>query len=312
MQSSTSSSFSASTSWAQPQQHTTLDAFQQPRQTYQSGYLLSAVQGNPLPAQGQRFENPAPIPTKSKSHHLLPHTSSSDYGSDTLFDRSRARQNMMDEDAPPINSVADIIGQAQADPHAASKKLAGPAESPRRLGISSTRSPPPSQQQQQQTTYYVVVFGFPPEEYAQTANLFAASGETTAPQPCTHEGGNWFKIGFRSQYDFNRALRRNGELINGTYMIGVLPVDADSDVPVTGNAPRGMDMSLSPVPSGMGRSQTFASFGKQLSLNPATAAFKPAPAAQPAQRSSVIFGDGEKPKEDNSWGGKLSDMIFGW
>lgn len=74
-----------------------------------------------------------------------------------------------------------------------------------------------------------------------------------------------------------------------------------------------MDVVMSTgAPSGIGRSQTFASFGKPLSLSPAAAAYKPNPAAQPSKRSSVVFTEGEKPKDDNSWGGKISDMIFGW
>lgn len=84
-------------------------------------------------------------------------------------------------------------------------------------------------------------------------------------------------------------------------------------MPMSPSASRGMFGAQDSGPSqSIARSQTFASFGKPLSLNPATAAFKPAPAAQPSKRSSVMFTEGEKPKEDNSWGGKISDMIFGW
>ena len=80
-----------------------------------------------------------------------------------------------------------------------------------------TRSPPPPAPQ----VRYVVVFGFPPEHAAQTATMFAASADTTPPE---HEGGNWFRIGYRNYWDYERALRRNGEIVNGSFMIGVIPV----------------------------------------------------------------------------------------
>ncbi|EJD47932.1 hypothetical protein AURDEDRAFT_113210, partial [Auricularia subglabra TFB-10046 SS5] len=301
MQSSTSSSFTASGSWAQQPQQPMLDAFQQPRQTYQSGYLMSSLQGNPMPANGQRFDNPAPLPTKSKSHHLLARSSSSDYGSDSLFDRSHARQSMMDEDAPPVNSVADMISKAQPDQSTSKRGLASPAQA-QKLGT-PTRSPPPITPQ----VRYVLVFGFPPEHAGQMATMFAASADTTQPE---HEGGNWFRIGYRNHWDYERALRRNGEIVNNSFMIGVLPADGDAD-PHTPGAPRGLIAHTPSTPGtsgGIGRSQTFSSFGKPLTLAPSAAAYKPAAPASAPQRSSVVIDN----KNDAGWGSKISDMIFGW
>jgi len=41
-----------------------------------------------MPSNNQRFDNPALLPTKAKAHHLA-HSTSDDYGSDSLFDRPK-------------------------------------------------------------------------------------------------------------------------------------------------------------------------------------------------------------------------------
>lgn len=44
-------------------------------------------------------------------------------------------------------------------------------------------------------------------------------GDTTDPEPS--ENGMWFTIGFRQSWEAERALRRNGKIMDDTFMIGV-------------------------------------------------------------------------------------------
>lgn len=54
--------------------------------------------------------------------------------------------------------------------------------------------------------------------------MFGGLGDSTNPEPAEN-GGNWFKIGFRKEWEARRAVRRNGEIVHGddgqAYMIGV-------------------------------------------------------------------------------------------
>lgn len=49
--------------------------------------------------------------------------------------------------------------------------------------------------------------------------LFQSLGDTTEPEPS--ENGMWFTIGFRNSWEAERALRRNGKIMDEMYMIGV-------------------------------------------------------------------------------------------
>ncbi|CAG8739109.1 285_t:CDS:2, partial [Acaulospora colombiana] len=47
--------------------------------------------------------------------------------------------------------------------------------------------------------------------------LFTSLGECQEPIPGP-EGGNWFKIAYKNEWEAARAVRKNGELINGQWM----------------------------------------------------------------------------------------------
>ncbi|KAH7105744.1 hypothetical protein BKA62DRAFT_826174 [Auriculariales sp. MPI-PUGE-AT-0066] len=311
---------SSANPWGQQQQNPPIDPFQRSSQAYQSGYLMSAVQGNPMPSNSQRFDNPALLPTKSKAHHLA-HPVSDDYGADSLFDRPKTR-HAMDEDAPPVNSVTDIISQAQLDP--LGKKLPHSNDPPRRLGLASpNRNRTPSHNHSQSLSQrvtspsevtYVLVFGFPPEQYDVVASTFA-SADASAPERPPHDRANWFKIGYRNAWDAQRALRRNGEVVENVFMIGVVSVEAEMDVAAPTSRSTGMDFAS----SALGRPQSATAFGKPLAIAPSSSAFRPQSAApssgavaKPASTSSIFDQDKPANGAGNTWGNKISDMIFGW
>lgn len=66
---------------------------------------------------------------------------------------------------------------------------------------------------------YLKVFGYPPDRYDTIALMFQNLGDTTEPEPS--ETGLWFTIGFRQPLEAERALRRNGNLMEDAYLLGV-------------------------------------------------------------------------------------------
>jgi nuclear pore complex protein Nup53 len=79
----------------------------------------------------------------------------------------------------------------------------------------SHASPPQSTQR-----LYVVVFGYPQDKYNATVEYFKSLGESTEPDQSL-EVVNCFKIGFKDPTDAVRAVRRNGEVLGGSWMVGV-------------------------------------------------------------------------------------------
>jgi len=66
---------------------------------------------------------------------------------------------------------------------------------------------------------YIIVFGYPPDKYSVTVEYFKSLGAATDPDPHT-EIGNCFKIGYHDGGDAMRAVRKNGEVLGGSFMIG--------------------------------------------------------------------------------------------
>lgn len=67
--------------------------------------------------------------------------------------------------------------------------------------------------------HYVIVFGYPADKYSVTAEYFKSIGDTTDPDPNT-QIMNCFRIGYKDFGEAMRAVKRNGEILGGSYMIG--------------------------------------------------------------------------------------------
>ena len=81
---------------------------------------------------------------------------------------------------------------------------------------------------------YVVVFGYPPDKYSVTVEYFRSLGHTTEPEQSS-EIVNAFRIGYLNPAEAVRAVRKNGEIVGGSWMVGakwaVSPVVTVSKVP---------------------------------------------------------------------------------
>jgi nuclear pore complex protein Nup53 len=65
----------------------------------------------------------------------------------------------------------------------------------------------------------VVIFGYPPDKYTLTADYFRSLGDSTEPDQ-NAEVTNCFRIGYRDPASAMRAVRKNGEVLGGSWMIG--------------------------------------------------------------------------------------------
>ncbi|KAH9072226.1 hypothetical protein EDB83DRAFT_2361782 [Lactarius deliciosus] len=187
------------TSWASNSQSAPLsgslnDPFLQSRSNYQSGYLMSMSQNNGSPSANQRLDDMPIVQTKAKLNSTLSRAPTREFGKDPMFESSRQRQTP-DEDAPPTCV------------HSPSYQR------------SVSRTPQPSSHQTLEPLY-VVVFGYPPDKYSVAVEYFKQLGETTDPDPNT-EISNCFKIGFRHPGEAMWAVRKNGEIVSGSWMVGV-------------------------------------------------------------------------------------------
>lgn len=66
----------------------------------------------------------------------------------------------------------------------------------------------------------MIVFGYPQDRYSVTVEYFKSLGDVSEPDLNT-EILNCFKIGYRDPGDAMRAVRKNGDTLCGSYMVGV-------------------------------------------------------------------------------------------
>ncbi|OJT09823.1 hypothetical protein TRAPUB_13693 [Trametes pubescens] len=77
---------------------------------------------------------------------------------------------------------------------------------------------------------YVVVFGYPPDKYSVTVEYFRSLGHTTEPEQSS-DLVNAFRIGYLNPAEAIRAVRKNGDIVGGSWMIGAKwadPAQADA------------------------------------------------------------------------------------
>ncbi|KAJ7879320.1 hypothetical protein B0H14DRAFT_3435201 [Mycena olivaceomarginata] len=310
------------------------DTLSQSRSHYQPGYLMSASQANNSPTGAQRVDEAPVVQTKAKMNNAFSRGPSSDFGMDSMFQSTRQRQTLADEDAPPMSSVNDIPTEmyAAADSNNSFQPRASAFTSPSRSAF-GRRPPPPSSSstQAQQPMLYII--------------SLTGGGSASVSDPDPHaEIVNCFRIGYRDPADAMRAVRKNGEVLGGSWMVGAKwadPAQAEAllNQPLvarhTSPDPMAVD-SPSPSPSlnpnnsnnsgfGLG-----ATVGTPIKLAPSASAFrrggaspsKP-PAAQ-AQQASSAQGWGAAAAApatpvapaEKAVGkgviGQVSDMIFGW
>jgi len=173
---------------------------------------MSMSQNDGSPSANQRFDDMPIVQTKAKLNSTLSRTPTREFGKDPMFESSRQRQTF-DEDAPPTASVNDILNTTYTDGPSYHQRSASNFES------SMSRTPQPSSHQTLEPLY-VIVFGYPPDKYSVAVEYFKQLGETTDPDPNT-EISNCFKIGFKHPGEAMWAVRKNGETVGGSWMVGV-------------------------------------------------------------------------------------------
>ncbi|KAH9992784.1 hypothetical protein BJV74DRAFT_834424 [Russula compacta] len=325
-------------SWASTSQGSTLanslnDPFLQSRSSYQSGYLMSMSQNNVSPPTHQRFDDMPLVQTKAKLNSTLSRASTSEFGKDPMFESSRQRQTS-DEDAPPTTSVNDILSVTYTDSPSYLQRSASNFDS------SMTRAPQATPHQAAEPLY-IIVFGYPPDKYSVAVDYFKQLGETTDPDP-NMEISNCFRIGFKNPVEAIWAVRKNGEVVGGSWMVGVKWADPSQAERVLGQAAARASYPLAPDVSspsdaaptdsaGPSRSShqlvlpptrsphsSTPTVGTPIRLAPSTSAFrKPGQTpkvatSMPGPQPGTPLAVGTPGTPSKSMLGQFSDLVFGW
>ncbi|KAI0741436.1 hypothetical protein C8Q80DRAFT_1221489 [Daedaleopsis nitida] len=195
------------------------ESLSQSRSHYQSGYLMSSPSGGPR-------EDPPIVPTKAKLNHTFSGGSVSEFGMDSMFEnsRQRPRQTLADEDAPPMASVNDIINEIPESTSSRFSQRSAFEPSQSRASLFRSAHPSTPKQaapvpQQNAQPIYIVVFGYPPDKYSVTVEYFRSLGESTEAEQSS-ELLNCFRIGYLRPAEALRAVRKNGEILGGSWMVG--------------------------------------------------------------------------------------------
>lgn len=328
------------------------DSLNQSRSHYQSGYLMSVAQNDNQSQNNQRYDDAPIVPTKAKMHSILSGAAASDFGMSSMFEstRERQRQTFTDEDAPPTNSVNDIVNEVYTDSAASRRQQLAMIDSPARASLfrpSQSQAPATPKMTPSTSTkpVHVIVFGYPADKYTATVEYFRSLGDSTEPEQ-NPEIMNCFRIGYLNAADALRAARKNGDILGGCWMVGVKWADPAQAEALLGPAlvrgslpyssPEGNNSSQDvPMSTSPSRNRGFSAdtslvvarstagtptVGTPIKLAPSTSAFrKPGSGTKPAPKpaSSAMVGalpgtPGINQSPSKGVIGQVSDLIFGW
>jgi len=313
---------------------------------------MSTSQSNNVPPGNQRVDEVPVVQTKAKMNKILSRDSTTDFGMDSMFQSSRQRRTLADEDAPPTSSINDIPTEINPD--------SGPNRfQPRKTTVenafsSSRRHTRTSSTAQIPQHTFVVVFGYPADKFSLTAEYFKSLGEATEPEKHL-EVTNCFRIGYVDIGDAMRAVRKNGEVFGGSWMIGAKWADpaqaeaiigqpvlrstlSSATLPQMNDATSGGNEMSIDEPHTIQSNSSYSTVGTPIKLAPSTSAFRKQvggsaskPTTPQAQKgwagnvlpatpslSSSLFPSGITPSTpvgqspSKSVVGQMSDLIFGW
>lgn len=302
---------------------------------------MSSTQNTNSPPGNQRVDEVPVVPTKAKLNQVLTR-STNEFGMESMFQSTRQRQNLADEDAPPTSSVNDIPNEVYVE---SKTPRFQPRNSMIHEGTQLGRRQPKllsggTSAAAAQKTLYIIVFGYPPDKYSVTVEYFKTLGDSTDADPNT-EIANCFKIGYKDPADAMRAVRKNGEILGGSWMVGAKWADTTQAEALVGqtnvrpftfgdgpapsannNDAMAVDEPMAPLPPS--HHNDSPTVGTPIRLEPSTSAFrKPGTAGVKSQMASpsmwgtpsaLANGGGGNPSTPNNKGvlGQVSDLIFGW
>ncbi|KAG5644251.1 hypothetical protein DXG03_008789 [Asterophora parasitica] len=323
------------------------ESLSQSRSHYQSGYLMlrQSSQNTNAPQGNQRVDEAPIVQTKAKMNQILTRGSTSDFGMDSMFESTRQRQKLTDEDAPPTNSVDDIPSQFNLNSSPSYQTRNSAQDTP--SFARHSRRPTPASPQPTKQPLYIIVFGYPADKYSLTVEYFQSLGAATDPDPHL-EIQNCFRIGFNDPGDALRAVRKNGEVLGGSWMVGAKWADPAQAEALIGQPPLALPESTSAASNAMSVDEPQSpvlpqkgaaaavpyQYGTPLKLAPSSSAFRrhdatpqqppptrgwgpiiPVSIAQQQQQQQQAVQTQPTPSTgtpNKSMLGQVSDLIFGW
>lgn len=116
----------------------------------------------------------------------------------------------------------------------------------------------------------VHVFGFPPSAQQFIIAHFSQIGDLLSPPQTSPDGGNWVTLTYLHEWAAQRAVRRNGEIVDGTLMVGCRWADEARDAVARDNiamAPPSREVESSAVGTGAPTNLSVAPPAPTSSLN---------------------------------------------
>ncbi|BFZ64224.1 hypothetical protein YB2330_005363 [Saitoella coloradoensis] len=145
------------------------------------------------------------------------------------------RRQIMEDDAPPVESFYDI--RKQDDKSNKTKRWI-----PATAGLDVTapvddKPPTPKPEQIDEKPTEVILFGFPPSlthhmleifsRYGTILRSHASNSCSTGTKGMNEMGANWLKITYADPMAASRAVAANGTLVGGQYMVGCVYADPE-------------------------------------------------------------------------------------
>jgi hypothetical protein len=269
----------------------------------------------------------------------------------------------MEEDAPPVDTLDEFDNDAgipyvssppPQQPAPLTAGNASPSKRPLQLnGTSSSSFPSASAQNgfvsssssSSNGGYKLIVFGFPANLQSAVLKEFAAIAplsynSITDPNPSSSSvslsipptGSNWFTIAYDTEWAAARALRKNGDIIADSAMIGVKWADGDNINSSNGGASSDVVSSSQQQQQSqqnLPRPSTASNLGTPATVLPASQAFLPKPISNgAAMRKSATMNrindmgkldpsifkqpDATQQKQGSGVVGTLTNLIFGF
>ena len=266
----------------------------------------------------------------------------------------------MDEDAPPTDSLYEFDNGEAVTSHSSATMNANPvyvSSSPpssimkkREIpGMDNSLASAPSGPSPQlalasngsSPVFKITLFGFPASFQSSVISHFATISpiiynSTNASGPGDTKllsGPNWVTIGYDQEWAALRALRKNGEILGGSCMIGVKWADGTSsslDSPSSAITNHYVTSSNKDPNQTSSQSVTFtpSSLGKPATILPASQAWltnKPSNLHKSSMLSAAsgklgdlgkmdpaIFRQEEQKAAGGGWTGSLTNLIFGF
>lgn len=205
--------------------------------TPQNNYLPRFLLGSPSSQNSSLIDdssNNQKLKAKIDYRDNSNFTSQSSTSSDVRYITSSTENqtplnNTIVNNAPPIESIYQMSGDYFVDSHADVNMDDGNSTSSNILkmvdynaGYQQNNESKPTNKEEENLECWVTVFGYPSDQINRVVSQFSVYG-VIIKQIISSEQSNWMHLKYQNVFQTKKALSKNGTIICGLWMIGVIP-----------------------------------------------------------------------------------------